>query len=236
MKSKVIVALDFSNENHLMSFVDRVSPELCGLKVGKELFTSFGPRPVEMLVEKGFSVFLDLKYHDIPNTVERACAAARDLGVWMVNVHALGGAEMIQAARSGLGNAPNRSLLTAVTILTSMDAASLSAIGFHQEPAEMVMRLAQLAQKSGADGVVCSANEAKELNARFGDNFIKVTPGIRPPGAASHDQKRVMTPSEAIKQGADYLVIGRPITQALDPVSVLTSVMQEIDNSVNFDV
>ena len=142
---------------------------------------------------------------------------------------------MIQAARSGLGNAPNRSLLTAVTILTSMDAASLSAIGFHQEPAEMVIRLAQLAQKSGADGVICSANEAKELNARLGDNFIKVTPGIRPSGTAFDDQKRVMTPSEAIKQGADYLVIGRPITQAPDPVSVLTSVIQEIENSVNFD-
>ena len=232
MKSKVIVALDFASENHLISFVDCVDPELCGLKIGKELFTALGPRPVEMLVKKGFSVFLDLKYHDIPNTVERACAAARDLGVWMVNVHALGGAEMIQAARSGLGNAPNRSLLTAVTILTSMDAAGLRTIGCNLEPVEMVKRLACLAQKSGADGVVCSANEAKELNILFGENFIKVTPGIRPSGSPTDDQKRIMTPSEAMEQGADYLVIGRPITQAQDPVSVLTSVIRDIDNSV----
>ncbi|MDA0237829.1 MAG: orotidine-5'-phosphate decarboxylase [Proteobacteria bacterium] len=232
MKSKVIVAVDFSNEKHLMSFVDLINPELCGLKIGKELFTALGPRPVEMLVKKGFSVFLDLKYHDIPNTVERACAAARDLGVWMVNVHALGGAEMIQAARSGLGNAPNRSLLTAVTILTSMDAAGLKTIGFNQEPLDMVKRLAHLAQKSGADGVVCSASEVKELNMMLGDTFIKVTPGIRPSGSATDDQKRVMTPSEAIKQGADYLVIGRPITQAQDPVSVLNLVIQDIENSI----
>ena len=228
MKSKIIVALDFSSEQRVMDFVDRISPELCGLKVGKELFTTLGPRPVELLIKRGFSVFLDLKFHDIPNTVERACAAARDLGVWMVNVHALGGVAMMTSARSGLGVTSDRPLLTAVTVLTSMDAEALSAIGFNVAPDQLVRRLARLAQSSGADGVVCSANEANELTSLLGHDFIKVTPGIRPYGVSNDDQKRVMTPSKAIKEGASYLVIGRPITQALDPVGVLTQVIGDI--------
>ena len=228
MKSKVIVALDFSSEQRVMDFVERISPELCGLKVGKELFTALGPRIVEVLVEKGFSVFLDLKYHDIPNTVERACAAARNLGVWMVNVHALGGSEMIAAARRGVGMESDRPLLTAVTVLTSMDAAALRAIGIDVAPETLVKKLAGLAQSSGADGVVCSANETRELTSILGTKFIKVTPGIRPLGVSNDDQKRVMSPIKAIKEGANYLVIGRPIIQAEDPVGVLTRVIDDI--------
>ena len=232
MKSRVIVALDFSNEQRVMEFVDRLSPELCGLKVGKELFTTLGPRPVEILIKKGFSVFLDLNYHDIPNTVERACAAARDLGVWMINVHALGGADMMLAARSGLGTTSSRPLLTAVTVLTSMDAAALRAVGIGATPEELVKKLASLAQASGVDGVVCSANEVRELTSILGDEFIKVTPGIRPIGITNDDQKRVMTPSKAIEEGASYLVIGRPITQAQDPVGVLTQVLKDITGGI----
>jgi len=232
MKSKVIVALDFSSEQQVMDFVDRLSPDMCGLKVGKELFTKLGPRPVEVIIKKGFAVFLDLKFHDIPNTVERACAAARDLGVWMVNVHALGGADMMQSARIGLGATSDRPLLTAVTVLTSMDSAALSAVGLDATPEELVKRLARLAQSSGVDGVVCSANEVRELTTILGDEFIKVTPGIRPAGVPNNDQKRVMSPSKAIEEGASYLVIGRPITQARDPVGALTQVLEDIAGGV----
>ena len=216
MNPKVIVALDYSDEESLMAFVNRVSPELCGLKVGKEFFTACGPAPVELLVKRGFSVFLDLKYHDIPNTVQRACSAAKDLGVWMINVHALGGAEMIQAAKVGLG------------VNTSMDHTALTSIGFEHSATSLVERLARLSESSGADGVVCSANEVGMLSTIFGREFLKVTPGIRPGGVTNDDQKRIMSPSQAVRVGADYLVIGRPITQSEDPVRALEVILKEV--------
>ena len=223
----VIVALDFPDQRSTMELVDRLQPELCRLKVGKELFTRCGPELVTQLVNRGFDVFLDLKYHDIPNTVARACQAAADLGVWMLNVHALGGPAMLAAAREALygEDAP---CLIAVTILTSNNAAELAAVGIHRSPREMVLKLAALSQQAGLDGVVCSAQEAAMLRQQHGDGFVLVTPGIRPANASLDDQSRVMTPADAIAQGSNYLVIGRPITRAEDPVQILTTINSEI--------
>ncbi|MGY3868929.1 orotidine-5'-phosphate decarboxylase [Aeromonas crassostreae] len=229
---KVLVALDYQREADALAFVDRVSPSQCRLKVGKEMFTLFGPQFVRQLVAKGFDVFLDLKFHDIPNTVAKAVAASAELGVWMVNVHASGGERMMRAAREALlpygDKAP---LLIGVTVLTSMEQSDLSGIGLDIRPAEQVLRLARLAKDAGLDGVVCSANEASELKVALGEDFLLVTPGIRPTGAAQGDQRRVMTPSEAVSVGADYLVIGRPITQAADPALTLGDINDELARS-----
>lgn len=224
---RIIVALDFPDQQSTLQLVERLQPELCRLKVGKELFTRCGPELVTRLVKRGFDVFLDLKYHDIPNTVARACRAAADLGVWMLNVHALGGPAMLAAAREALSDSDSP-LLIAVTILTSSNAADLAAVGIHRSPAEMVVKLAALTQQAGLDGVVCSAQEAAMLRQRHGDDFLLVTPGIRPANASLDDQSRVMTPAEAITQGSDYLVIGRPVTMADDPVRILTTINSEI--------
>jgi len=226
-ESRVIVALDFPDRRTTMQLVDRLRPELCRLKVGKELFTRCGPELVTQLVNRGFDVFLDLKYHDIPNTVARACQASADLGVWMLNVHALGGPRMLAAAREALSgrDAP---CLIAVTILTSSNAADLAAVGIHRSPREMVLKLAALSQQAGLDGVVCSAQEAAMLRQQHSDGFVLVTPGIRPAHAGLDDQSRVMTPADAITQGSNYLVIGRPITAAEDPVQILTTINSEI--------
>ena len=221
---RVIVALDYPDAAPALDFVGRVDPVHCRLKVGKELFTRAGPRFVEGLVARGFDVFLDLKFHDIPNTVASACHAAAGLGVWMINVHALGGERMLLAAREGLARAAGRPLLIAVTILTSMDAHDLAGVGLSGTPAENVMRLAALARACELDGVVCSSREAAVLRQTHGSEFLLVTPGIRPPGAGTDDQRRVMTPVDAINNGSSYLVIGRPITQADDPVSVLRTI------------
>jgi orotidine-5'-phosphate decarboxylase len=222
---KVIVALDYADKAEAMAFIQRVSPDLCRLKVGKEMFTLFGPEFVRGLVEKGFDVFLDLKFHDIPNTVAKAVAASAELGVWMVNVHASGGLRMMTAARQALlkygAEAP---LLIAVTVLTSMEQEELEQIGVSGSLQDHVLRLARLSQQAGLDGVVCSAQEASLLKQRLGDNFKLVTPGIRPAGAALGDQRRVLTPVEACAQGSDYLVIGRPITQASDPAATLAAI------------
>jgi orotidine-5'-phosphate decarboxylase len=222
---KVIVALDYADKAEAMAFIQRVSPDLCRLKVGKEMFTLFGPEFVRGLVEKGFDVFLDLKFHDIPNTVAKAVAASAELGVWMVNVHASGGLRMMTAARQALleygAKAP---LLIAVTVLTSMEQEELEQIGVSGSLQDHVLRLARLSQQAGLDGVVCSAQEASLLKQRLGDNFKLVTPGIRPAGAALGDQRRVLTPVEACEQGSDYLVIGRPITQASDPAATLAAI------------
>lgn len=225
--SKVIVALDFSSEKDTMQLVDKLNPGLCRLKVGKELFTRCGPALVKIMVDSGFDVFLDLKFHDIPNTVARACEAAAELGVWMVNVHSMGGVAMMAAARRVLAyeNAP---LLIAVTLLTSSGEQELKALGIAQTPAEFVKRLAAMTQQAGLDGVVCSAQEARMLKQHCGDNFLLVTPGIRPQNAAADDQNRIMTPQQAINNGSDYLVIGRPVTQSADPVQVL----QEINANI----
>ncbi len=225
---RVIVALDYPNAEQALRFVEQVTPGQCRLKVGKELFTRGGPQLVERLTALGFEVFLDLKFHDIPNTVARACEAAADLGVWMMNVHALGGQRMMEAAREALAARSAQPLLVAVTILTSHDEQELTQIGLAGTPLDNVSRLAALAADSGLDGVVCSAREAERLKAERGSDFVLVTPGIRPASAASDDQRRVMTPADAMRAGAHYLVIGRPITAAAEPMSVLLTINSEI--------
>lgn len=227
VKSKVIVALDYPDMKSVMPLVDELEPDLCRLKVGKELFTRCGPVLVEKLVNKNFDVFLDLKYHDIPNTVARACKAAADLGVWMLNVHSLGGPAMLDAARNALDE-PDSPYLIAVTLLTSSGQKELQALGIHQTPFEYVHRLASLTAQAGLDGVVCSAQEASSLKTSHGDKFLCVTPGIRLTSDNNDDQQRVMTPIDAIKAGADYLVIGRPITQADNPCKVLRTIASDI--------
>jgi len=228
MHSRIIVALDFPEAESALAFTRLLSPETCKLKIGKELFTAEGPGLVAALVARGFDVFLDLKFHDIPTTVGRACSAAARLGVWMLNVHALGGGAMVQAARDALENGSERPLLVAVTVLTSMSDGDLQDIGIGSGTAESVVRLAALAHANGADGVVCSAHEAGALRDRFGDAFLRVTPGIRLAGNAADDQKRVMTPARAIRGGASYLVVGRPVTRADDPAAVLRRIEHEL--------
>jgi len=225
--SKIIVALDFADESSAMGLVDRIDPKLCRVKIGKELFTRCGPGLVRNLVSNGYDVFLDLKYHDIPNTVANACKAAADLGVWMLNVHALGGPAMLAAAREALSD-QGSPLLIAVTVLTSSSAEDLKAVGIDQAPAQMVERLALLAKQQGMDGVVCSAQEAPALKSLLGKEFLLVTPGIRLPTDDKDDQKRIVTPADAVRQGSDFLVIGRPITQADDPVQKLLTINSEI--------
>lgn len=225
--SPVIVALDFPSEKETMQMVDQLDPSLCRVKVGKELFTRCGPSLVKKLVDKNYDVFLDLKYHDIPNTVAKACIAAADLGVWMLNVHALGGEKMMQAARQAL-SANDAPLLIAVTWLTSSGQNELDALGIQSTPQEMVSRLAAMTKRAGLDGVVCSAQEAPVLRQTMGNDFCLVTPGIRLADAKQDDQCRVVTPEKAIADGANYLVIGRPITQAEDPYKVLQNITQTI--------
>lgn len=223
----VIVALDFADAAAARAFAARVLPAQCRLKVGLELFTAAGPGLVAELVERGFDVFLDLKYHDIPNTVARACTRAAALGVWMLNVHALGGRRMLEAARAAV-EGPRRPLLLAVTLLTSLETRDTGEIGLTNDVGGQVERLAQLASDCGLDGVVCSPQEAERLRQRFAKPFALVTPGIRPVGAAADDQRRTLTPAEAIARGADYLVIGRPVTRAADPQAALAGIDEEI--------
>lgn len=225
---RIIVALDYAQAAPALALAQRLEPSLCRLKVGKELFTAAGPQLVEQLQQRGFDVFLDLKFHDIPNTTAQACKAAAALGVWMVNVHASGGRRMMEAAREGLANFARPPKLIAVTVLTSMSQADLVELGITATPAEQVLRLAGLAQASGMDGVVCSAQEAAELRKRTGPDFCLVTPGIRPANAAADDQFRIMTPRAALDAGSSYLVIGRPITQAPDPLQALHDILKDI--------
>jgi len=222
---KVIIALDYDSKEQALNFIKLLDPTTCRLKVGKEMFTHFGPDFVKEIVDKGFDVFLDLKFHDIPNTVAKAVKAAADLGVWMVNVHASGGRRMMEAAKDILVSYGDKApLLIAVTVLTSMDQEDLIELGVNLTPAEQVKRLAKLAQLSGLDGVVCSSHEAEELKSLLGQSFKLVTPGIRPVGSEADDQRRIKTPKEAIESGSDYLVIGRPITQAQDPMATLKEI------------
>ncbi len=224
----IIVALDYAAETPALALVEQLDPRHCRLKVGKELFTRCGPAFVETLHQRGFEVFLDLKFHDIPNTVAAACAAAADLGVWMVNIHVSGGLRMMEAARARLSGLDNPPLLIGVTVLTSFDAQDLAAIGCAGDPRERVVTLARLAARAGLAGVVCSPLEAALVRAELGADCVLVTPGVRPLGAAVDDQKRVMTPARALAAGADYLVIGRPITQAPDPGAALLDIEQSL--------
>ncbi|WP_313047859.1 orotidine-5'-phosphate decarboxylase [Atlantibacter subterraneus] len=227
--SPIVVALDYDNRDKALAFVDQIDPQDCRLKVGKEMFTRFGPQLVHDLQSRGFDVFLDLKFHDIPNTAAKAVAAAADLGVWMVNVHASGGARMMQAAREALvpfgQYAP---LLIAVTVLTSMEASDLADIGITLSPAEHAERLARLTQQCGLDGVVCSAQEAVRFKSALGQEFKLVTPGIRPEGSAAGDQRRIMTPQLAQQAGVDYMVIGRPVTQSENPSQTLRDILASL--------
>ena len=225
---RIIVALDYPEAAPALDLVARLEPALCRLKVGKELFTAAGPQLVEQLVQRGFEVFLDLKFHDIPNTVAQACKAASALGVWMVNVHALGGRRMMEAAREAVAQAAKPPKLIAVTVLTSMAQEDLAELGIAATPAELVLRLATLARDSGLDGAVCSAQEAALLRRACGSEFCLVTPGIRPADATADDQSRIMTPRAALKAGSSYLVIGRPITRAADPLLALQEISQQI--------
>ncbi len=229
---KIIVALDYAHATDAINMVDQLDPKLCRVKVGKELFTRTGPAFVEQLVKRDFQVFLDLKFHDIPNTVAGACAAAADLGVWMVNVHASGGRQMMERARERLETCSHRPYLIAVTILTSLSRADIEEVGYCGEPAKNVLSLAQLANKSGLDGVVCSPLEAGLIRENIGKDFLLVTPGVRPLTAKKDDQTRIMTPSDALKVGSDYLVIGRPITAASEPFEALQAIQTEIDEAI----
>jgi orotidine-5'-phosphate decarboxylase len=225
---RVIVALDFPDQSSAMQLVERLDPALCRLKVGKEMFTRYGPPFVEALRKRGFEIFLDLKFHDIPNTVAAACDAAADLGVWMMNLHASGGRRMMQAARERLAQRGESPLLVAVTILTSLAAEDIAEVGYAGDPAQNVLRLASLTHDAGLDGVVCSPREAAQIRQRIGDDFLLVTPGVRPKSAAADDQRRVMSPGEAIAAGSSYLVVGRPITAAQNPIEALKTINAEI--------
>lgn len=228
----IIVALDYANARDALALVDQLAPALCRVKVGVELFTAAGPALVTRLQDAGFEVFLDLKFHDIPTTVAQAVKVAADLGVWMVNVHAQGGARMLAAARQALDEQGGATLLIAVTVLTSMTAADLRELGVAGSPAAHAVTLAELAHRSGMDGVVCSAQEAGAIAQTVGAHFLRVTPGIRPSGAvpAGDDQRRTLTPAQALAAGSNYLVIGRPVTRAVDPVAALLAIRAEIQD------
>ena len=228
---RIVVAIDVAEPEAALALAARLDPKLCRVKVGKELFVASGPDVVHRLQERGFEVFLDLKFHDIPNTVAGACRSAAKLGVWMLNVHASGGEAMMRAAREAIENVARPPLLIAVTILTSLADEALRQVGFAGTAAENVERLARLARASGMDGVVCSAQEAPQLRRATGEDFTLVTPGIRLAGDAKGDQSRVVTPVEAVRLGADYLVIGRPITQAADPAATLESIRASLEGT-----
>ena len=223
----IIVALDFAAEAPALALAERLDPARCRLKVGKELFTRLGPAFVERLQRLGFEIFLDLKFHDIPNTVAAACAAAADLGVWMVNVHVSGGRAMMEATRERLSRYERPPLLIGVTVLTSLDRADLDAIGCPGEPRERVLALATLAHESGLDGIVCSPLEAGSVKGRCGADFLTVTPGVRFADSVKDDQSRIATPQRAQELGSDYIVVGRPITQAADPVAAYQRCVNE---------
>lgn len=229
VQTPVIVALDAASSASALNIADQLDPNLCRVKVGKELFVAEGPKVVEQLQAKGFDVFLDLKFHDIPNTVAQAIRVSAELGVWMVNVHALGGPKMMEAAAEAVSTSSTPPLLIAVTILTSMDQTQLQSLGFEAPLASQARKLARLAKSSGIDGVVCSAWEASEIKSDCGDDFVTVTPGIRPEGSDIGDQVRIMTPSQALKNGSDWLVIGRPITQSDAPRTVLEAIKNTLD-------
>ena len=226
--SPIVVALDYPTQQQAIDMAKQLDPSQCRVKVGKELFTSAGPAVIEQLHKLNFDVFLDLKFHDIPNTCAGAVAAAAELGVWMVNVHASGGERMMNAAAEAIANKNNKPLLIAVTVLTSMEQEDLAGIGLDIEPQQQVKRLAQLARQSGMDGVVSSAQEIELIKELCGKDFLTVTPGIRPTGSAAGDQRRIMTPQEAVNIGGDFLVVGRPITQSTNPKQICIDIIDSL--------
>ncbi len=228
MHSPIIVALDYPAPQPAFELLEKLDPQLCRVKVGKEMYTRMGPSFVEACMKRGFDVFLDLKFHDIPNTVAGACRAGADLGVWMMNVHASGGRRMMQAAREAVDKSSTQTFLIAVTILTSLSEEELAEVGFSGSAADNVSRLAALAQSCGMHGVVCSPREAQQLRSDLGDEFLLVTPGVRPAGSDTADQRRVMTPQDAMSAGSNYLVIGRPITAAEDPLQALQQIADSL--------
>lgn len=227
-KSPFIIAFDCDSMEAATALADRLDPQLCRAKVGKELFTACGMQVVSMLHDRGYDVFLDLKFHDIPNTVAKAVAVAAKAGVWMVNVHASGGEKMMSAARQAVDDSGSQTLLIAVTVLTSMDSADLAMLGLSRTIDEQVAALAAKAQQLKLDGVVCSAREADMLRKNLGSNFVLVTPGIRPEGSALDDQSRTLTPAQALSAGSDYLVVGRPVTRADDPLAALQALVSQL--------
>lgn len=234
-RKRVVVALDFPTEKDALDIAQRLDAATCRLKIGKELFTRAGPAMVRRLIDDGFDVFLDLKYHDIPNTVAGACDAAADLGCWMINVHASGGRAMMDAACERLAHRRVRPLLVAVTVLTSMDEQAVGEVGYAHDPHSLVSRLASLGRECGMDGVVCSAHEIQEIKQRCGEAFLAVTPGVRPQDASRDDQRRVATPAAAVRAGADFLVIGRPITRAVDPAAAVAAIYAELSDALAQD-
>ena len=227
MNKRLIIALDFDNTRSTLDFLEHVDPDKCMVKVGLELFISEGWKILDLISGKGFEIFLDLKLHDIPNTVYEAVKSAADHGVWMTNVHASGGEEMLTASKKALDDFESPPILIGVTVLTSLSQDSLKAIGFNNLE-DQVLRLAGLVKNSGLDGVVCAPTDINSIKTKFGNSFLSVTPGVRPEDADSNDQYRISTPSEAIKKGADYIVIGRPITQAKNPQEALEKIHKEI--------
>ncbi|MDO3385021.1 orotidine-5'-phosphate decarboxylase [Gilvimarinus sp. SDUM040013] len=225
---RLLVAMDYSNSEDCLKVAHQLSPSECRLKVGKELFTATGPQLIEQLMTLGFDVFLDLKFHDIPNTTAKAVASAAQLGVWMVNVHASGGLRMMEAAREALVPFQTKPWLIGVTVLTSMSAEDLAQTGVNRSPQEQVLYLADLAKQCGLDGVVCSAQEVPTIKRSCGPEFLTVTPGIRPANSVADDQRRVMTPAEAVAAGSDYLVVGRPVTKAIDPSQACRQILQNM--------
>lgn len=226
--SPIVVALDYPTPKQAIEMAQQLDPTKCRVKVGKELFTASGPAILEQLHKLNFDVFLDLKFHDIPNTCAGAVAAAAELGVWMVNVHASGGERMMNAAAEAIANKNNKPLLIAVTVLTSMEQSDLAGIGLDISPQQQVERLAKLSKQSGMDGVVSSAQEIELIKDICGKDFLTITPGIRPSGSASGDQRRIMTPEEAVNVGGDYLVIGRPITQLANPKEACLDIINSL--------
>lgn len=224
----IIVALDVNTKQKALEIADQLDPKLCRVKVGKELFTSSASDVVQVLQQRGFDVFLDLKFHDIPNTTAQAVCAAADMGVWMVNVHASGGRKMMETCVERLQKGGYNTQLIAVTVLTSLEKNDLKEVGIDIEPQQHVLRLAKLTQDCGLDGVVCSAQEAKMLRGQLGQDFVLVTPGIRPAGSNVDDQKRIVTPKQAMLDGSTHLVIGRPITQAENPTVMLNEILQSL--------
>ncbi len=228
--SRLIIAMDFADKKQALALSERLDPKRCRLKIGKEMFTRFGPDLVKQFQSGGFEIFLDLKFHDIPNTVAKACSAAADLGVWMINLHTGGGQKMMEAAAVALQNyGKSAPLLTGVTVLTSMSVEEMHKTGISGSIEHRVLTLAKLAKDSGLNGVVCSALEVGRLRAEIGNDFLLVTPGIRPAGSDKGDQHRIMTPVDALTAGSDYLVIGRPVTQAGDPLKAMCDIADSID-------